>query len=54
MRTSRVPARGHDKSPRTRRGLGPVTVLGPFEYEVQLLSDANGGYVQWPFGENSR
>lgn len=27
--------------------LGPVTVLGESEYEVQLLSDANGGYVQW-------
>lgn len=27
--------------------LGPVTRLGPAEYEVQLLSDANGGYVQW-------
>lgn len=25
----------------------PVTVLGESEYEVQLLSDANGGYVQW-------
>ena len=31
--------------------LGPVTVLGPAEYEVQLLSDANGGYVQWPLEE---
>jgi len=27
--------------------LGPVSRLGPAEYEVQMLSDANGGYVQW-------
>ncbi|CAJ1344872.1 unnamed protein product [Effrenium voratum] len=27
--------------------LGPVTRIGPFEYEVQLLSDASGGSIQW-------